>query len=213
MSPRVPEAYLKARRSEILEAAYKCFTEKGFHNTTMQDIYNATKLSPGAVYNYFASKEEIVISSVKEYTDWSIASVTPILAEKLPDTLAKCMKFWISSVKETKDSKNFSVTLEHYAEATRNDSIRDTLLKSQDATHEKLIEIIEDNQKKGLINADLNPLSVAQLIGGVIFGIAIHRMLNPNIDMDAYSRVCEAIFNGTFSAQPNLKHYPSKTTP
>jgi AcrR family transcriptional regulator len=206
MSPKVPEAYLEARRMEIINAAYKCFTEKGFHNTTMQDIYNATKLSPGAVYNYFSSKEEIVISAVKEYTDWSISSVAPILSEKLPDTLAKCVKFWISSVKNNENSKNFSVTLEHYAEATRNSSIRETLLKSQDATHEKLVDIIKYYQQKGIINAKLDPLSIAQLIGGVIFGIAIHRMLNPEVDMDAYSQVCEAIFNGTFTTQSSSKN-------
>ena len=59
MSPKVPKAYLEARRIEILEAATKCFMEKGFHNTTMQDIYKATSLSPGAVYNYFGSNKEV----------------------------------------------------------------------------------------------------------------------------------------------------------
>src|SRR5512135_3179057 len=65
MSPRVPKAYLEARTAEIIESAIKCFMKKGFHNTTMQDIYEATSLSPGAVYNYFENKEDIVTAAVR----------------------------------------------------------------------------------------------------------------------------------------------------
>ena len=72
MSPKVPEAYLTARRNEIIHAASHCFAEKGFHNTTMQDIYDATGLSPGAVYNYFSNKEDIVAATVEEFSRASI---------------------------------------------------------------------------------------------------------------------------------------------
>ena len=96
MSPKVPEAYLQARRNEIMDAAVKCFMEKGFHNTTMQDIYDATNLSPGAVYNYFSSKEDIVITVLKEFRDWSISSITPLLSENQPESLIKYIEFWMS---------------------------------------------------------------------------------------------------------------------
>lgn len=46
----------------ILDAATKLFTEKGYSNTSMQDIMDATKLSKGGIYHHFASKEEIFIA-------------------------------------------------------------------------------------------------------------------------------------------------------
>src|ERR1700674_203235 len=58
--PRVSEEYMAGRREEILGAAKTCFAREGFHATSMRDIYRACGLSPGAVYNPFASKEEIV---------------------------------------------------------------------------------------------------------------------------------------------------------
>ena len=36
--PKVPEAYLEARRSAILEAARRAFTRKGTQTTTMVEI-------------------------------------------------------------------------------------------------------------------------------------------------------------------------------
>ena len=47
-------------------AAIACFTRKGFHQTTMDDICEGAGLSPGAVYRYFASKDEIIQTTVRE---------------------------------------------------------------------------------------------------------------------------------------------------
>ncbi|MCK4268613.1 MAG: TetR/AcrR family transcriptional regulator, partial [Actinomycetia bacterium] len=60
MAPKVDRGYKEARKSQIINAAGQCFSQKGFHNTTMKDIFEVSGLSSGAVYNYFESKEEIV---------------------------------------------------------------------------------------------------------------------------------------------------------
>lgn len=47
--------------NRILVAAEKLFLEKGYENTTIQDIVNELgNLSKGAIYHHFKSKEEIV---------------------------------------------------------------------------------------------------------------------------------------------------------
>jgi TetR/AcrR family transcriptional regulator, transcriptional repressor of aconitase len=58
--PKVSEEHLAARRRQILDAALVCFSRGGFHQTSMQAIFEQSGLSPGAVYRYFKSKEEIV---------------------------------------------------------------------------------------------------------------------------------------------------------
>ena len=55
--PKVSQEYSEARRRQIIDAAYQCFARKGFHQTTMRDIYAEAKLSAGSVYHYFDSKE------------------------------------------------------------------------------------------------------------------------------------------------------------
>jgi TetR/AcrR family transcriptional repressor of uid operon len=37
-----------------------CFARAGFHRTTMQDICKEALISPGALYVYFASKEDLI---------------------------------------------------------------------------------------------------------------------------------------------------------
>ena len=53
---KYPEETIKL----ILDVAMKMFSEKGYDNTSLQDIINETKLSKGAIYHHFSSKEEIL---------------------------------------------------------------------------------------------------------------------------------------------------------
>lgn len=46
----------------ILDTASRLFLQKGYDKTTLQDIIDATKLSKGAIYHHFASKEDIFYS-------------------------------------------------------------------------------------------------------------------------------------------------------
>ena len=50
------------RRSAILAAAEELFSQKGFEETTMQEISQKAGLSKGAVYLYFKSKDELYLN-------------------------------------------------------------------------------------------------------------------------------------------------------
>ncbi len=50
------------REEAILAAALKLFTERGYFNTSVSDIQNASNMSVGSLYNYFKNKESIAIT-------------------------------------------------------------------------------------------------------------------------------------------------------
>ncbi len=52
----------ESRRQQIMVAAKKVFTEKGFNRATMDDIAHEAELSPGTLYLYFKNKEELYAS-------------------------------------------------------------------------------------------------------------------------------------------------------
>ena len=47
------------RHQQILVAAKRVFSEKGFNKSTMEDIAGEAELSPGTLYLYFKNKEEL----------------------------------------------------------------------------------------------------------------------------------------------------------
>ena len=48
------------RRTEILDAAERCFARSGFHQASMQEICAEAGMSPGNLYRYFPSKEAMI---------------------------------------------------------------------------------------------------------------------------------------------------------
>jgi len=53
-------------RSLIINAGIKVFLEKGISNATVRDIIRKTSLASGTFYNYFKSKEEVLIAALDE---------------------------------------------------------------------------------------------------------------------------------------------------
>ena len=55
---RKEREYLR-HRQEILQAALKLFSEKGFHNVSMHEIATASEFAVGTLYKFFSNKEDL----------------------------------------------------------------------------------------------------------------------------------------------------------
>lgn len=52
----------QSTKSRIVKAAWSLFYRKGYDNTTVEDIINASKTSKGTFYHYFKGKESLLNS-------------------------------------------------------------------------------------------------------------------------------------------------------
>lgn len=69
MSPRTPQQlkdYKAQRKVEFLDKALKLFAQKGYFNTSINDLAQHLDISKGLLYNYFESKE-ILLNEVFKY--------------------------------------------------------------------------------------------------------------------------------------------------
>jgi len=57
---------LQRRRREIFDACAPLFLEKGFHGTSMNEIASSARIGKSTLYDYFKSKDEIMISYFEE---------------------------------------------------------------------------------------------------------------------------------------------------
>lgn len=55
------EKRIAERKSNIMQAAADTFARKGFHNTTTKEIAEAADVAEGTIYNYFDSKEDLLL--------------------------------------------------------------------------------------------------------------------------------------------------------
>lgn len=61
----------KARKKAVIlgKAAARLFNEKGYIETSLEDITAAAKVSKGAIYHYFSSKSELLFFILNDYMD------------------------------------------------------------------------------------------------------------------------------------------------
>ena len=71
---------LDRRRHEIFNAAVKLFAEKGFNETSMREIAEAAGVGKSTLYDYFPSKDEILIAYVIDEVGHTTAAAKEILA-------------------------------------------------------------------------------------------------------------------------------------
>lgn len=66
------------RRTEILDAAERCFGRAGFHQASMHDICGEAGMSPGNLYRYFPSKEALIAGICERNRADAVASFAKV---------------------------------------------------------------------------------------------------------------------------------------
>ena len=80
--PKTSAAAKEARRTQILNAAVRCFARHGYYETTIEDLVAETGLSRGALYLYYPSKEAIYLALSER---WSCGLEAAIRSRLTPD--------------------------------------------------------------------------------------------------------------------------------
>ena len=79
---------MQDKEKRIIDAAVTLLSEKGYSNTTMQDIAEAAQVGKGTVYRIFESKDEMISYLLSMYIDEIAARIHAALV-KITDPMQK----------------------------------------------------------------------------------------------------------------------------
>ncbi len=79
---RRKEREFNLRRAEILEQAEKIFAAKGFHNTAVAEIADASGFAVGTLYQFFASKEQLYILMLVDKLNMMYSAIRESVAKE-----------------------------------------------------------------------------------------------------------------------------------
>jgi len=77
------------RRQQIIVAAKRVFSDKGFNKATMEDIAKEAELSPGTLYLYFKNKEELYASLSLRILQYLHIRISHVINQVELDPIAK----------------------------------------------------------------------------------------------------------------------------
>ena len=83
----------EVRRAEIMDAAMLLFMEKGYANTTTQDIVDKVNISRGLLYYHFKNKEDILYCLVERYSEKLLRDIHVIVNDDDQTAIEKIRAF------------------------------------------------------------------------------------------------------------------------
>jgi AcrR family transcriptional regulator len=181
--PKVTDAHRQARRQQILGAAFTCFGREGFHATTMQDICDEADLSPGAVYNYFDGKADIIRAIADESRDSLDALFDSIDEDQLaPQVLAALVERLGAFAEQPGDAAagGHRVRVRLWGEALSASEVHEVLAENQADFIETVAAIIREGQAEGEFDKDMNPEALARALMAFHQGMVLQKALSPD---------------------------------
>ena len=196
--PKVSKEHSEARRRQIIDAAYQCFARKGFHQTTMREIYEEAKLSPGAVYHYFDSKDEIIQASFDFDYQRSLDLFRAAAASDNPrKALEGLLDFLLHGLKGAAALGANRVNVQGWGEALVNPQTGGTIRRVIEKYLDALLPVIGKAQAAGQIDKTLDPSAVGQLLLSIYYGLELQLAFNPELDVDNYAAAVKTLLRST----------------
>jgi AcrR family transcriptional regulator len=178
--PKVSEEYKERKRISILESALKCFGEKGYHSTTMDDIVAYSNMSKGLIYNYFRSKEELYVSLMDERSKGTLEYLRNQFRQ-IPTAKGKINEFFrvYREAALTEEWRSFiRVHLEFWLYSSRQEDLRELMNSRYKGQFRNFIaEIIEEGKGTGEFKSSVKVDIVASLFWSFVDGICLHYSL------------------------------------
>jgi AcrR family transcriptional regulator len=192
--PKVTEAHSAARRQQIIDAAYRCFARKGFHQATMREIYEEAKLSPGAVYHYFPSKDAIIQASFEFDYQRSLDVFEAATASDDPlNALAELIGFFFRGLEGAAELGAGRVNVQGWGEALVNPPLRETLQRVMTHYLGALTQIVRQAQARGQLDSSLDPHAFGRILLSLYYGLELQKALDPAVEVAAYDAAVAAL--------------------
>ncbi|HET6948203.1 MAG TPA: TetR/AcrR family transcriptional regulator [bacterium] len=159
-----------ARRTQILEAAAYVFSRKGFDGATVSEIARAAKLSEGSIYNYFRSKEDLLIHIPQHLVQPVLVPLVEAVpvprsseeTERLLTVMAQAMVDRVRA--QAPFLKVFLSALPSLSLSARRQYMQ--LLPTYAA--EALERFLREGIRRGVVRRDINPVIAARVLPGML---------------------------------------------
>ncbi len=195
MSPR-PKVE-EQRRQEIMDAAIKCFSRKGYDATSMDDITAELPFSKALIYYYFKSKKEI-LSAILKHTVAMIYRGWEEITAKEEDPYKQFQRMADTAIEYVLNYQTlWRIELEFWGHLGREPEVLSTFREMFFTLRTKVAQIIQKGIARGQFRA-LDADSLAAALVAVFDGLILQIVADPSaMDWKEVSRtLIDSLLNG-----------------
>ncbi|AZM48689.1 TetR/AcrR family transcriptional regulator [Streptomyces sp. WAC 06738] len=192
---RVSQAHLDARRRQILDGARRCFTRNGFHATSMQDVFQETGLSSGAVYRYFRGKSDLITAVAEEAFERmrlafeSASHEAPLrpLADVIDGVLTQVLEEQARTSGVDRPGAFAELIVQVWSETLRDEGLAATLNAGYDRMRAMWGKVVRTYQDAGHLRADVPTDHLVRALMALVQGFIVQQAVFKDVEVELRS--------------------------
>ncbi len=165
----------RATRDAIFNVAQKLFMEKGFENTSVEEITEQVDIAQSTFFNYFPRKEDILLEIFQRKLPYLKKKCQAILQS---DELIKAKIHAIFSATASIAARNENITRAVMINNFSNLSSKNYDRVFFDGFRNALSLVLEKGQEEGHVRQDVSAIRLATMLEGVFTLFIIDCLLN-----------------------------------
>lgn len=161
-------------RSEVIQRATEVFWERGFCETSMSQLVDATRLQPGSLYAAFHSKEGLFLAALDHYAEHSRGQMQHALDTAADPLQGIAAIFELLVGRSAAEARRGCLLVNSVLESGRLNEAVQQRVKSHLGKVEALLRgALEDAQLRGLLDASRSSVVLAKYLMTVIWGLRV----------------------------------------
>jgi len=171
----------QSRRNQVLQAAAVCFARSGFHGASMAEISKEAGMSAGHIYNYFDSKDAIIMAFVDLESEHVMSQLREFASQA--DPLQSMIDEAPRHIDQNLDPQFFQLPMEMWAEAARNPKIAEALRASDARAMAEFRPIIQrERARRGLAADEALLNGRIDALVSMFHGLQVRALHRPNLE-------------------------------
>ncbi len=148
------------RKKEILITARGLFVQKGYDQTSINDILKIVDIAKGTFYYYFSSKEEVLQAIIMDIVNEGVARAEQVLKDSSIPLINRIVIAVMAQTPEFEGAQQLAEELHKVDNAKLEQLYRKTMLKKMTSVLEGAIK---EAQEQGIIDTDF-PIECVETI-------------------------------------------------
>ena len=197
--PKLKPETAEKRKAQIVRAALRCFSARGFHKTSMPDLYQEAGVSAGSFYSWFKGKEDLIEAAYAANSPRATALIEQLTEERAVHAFAKLIRMFAEKFRQPDWRDESRVNVQIWAEALTNDRMRAAFITDFDRYRAILAGAVRRDQNLELVSRRIDPAAAAQVVWSLVIGLEAQKAWDPELDEEAYAEAAAALFTGEFT--------------
>ncbi len=154
----------ETRRKEFIAAARELFMEKGFDQTSVNDITNKIGMSHGSFFYYFKSKNDVMKEVIKDNLNYWKNFMVDLAANEEINALQKMQAILSMSIESQRTKQNITEFFQKEGNAIM---YREHRKKSREMMIPLITLVVEQGVKEGIFHIEF-PRETVEYVGYIL---------------------------------------------